>query len=83
VPIELTPFDAVEELKNDPGGMAPFLHFAFQSDDPPHIVKAIGIVARAKGIDLPEIEDDPTLSTLILVLNRLGYRLTVEAIVAI
>lgn len=89
--ITTTIFDPAEAMAGDPAVQQAFLAAAFESDDPAHITKALGIVARAKG--MTEVattagitrqglhkalgkNGDPRLTTLIGVLKALGYHLT-------
>lgn len=90
---EISRFDAAEYLTTPDEQMA-FLAEAFLTDDPPYIAKALGIVARARGItDLAQAtgltraglykalgsKGDPRLSTLMAVTKALGLHLTVAA----
>lgn len=91
---ELKTFDPVEYLDSD-DAVRVFLDDAFETGDPKYIAKAIGIAAKAKGMtelskqtgirreqlyqSLSE-EGNPTLQTLMPVLNALGVRLSVNTI---
>lgn len=91
--ITFTPFDPAEYLKSDEAILA-FLSEAFSSRDPQHIANAIGIAAKAKDMSeiarqtslsreslYRSLSDkgNPTLQTVIAVLNTLGIDLTVCA----
>lgn len=91
--ITFAPFDPAEYLKSDEAILA-FLSEAFSSRDPQHIADAFGIAAKAKGMSdiarqtalsqeclYRSLSDkgNPTLQTVIAVLNTLGIDLTVCA----
>lgn len=85
-------FDVAEYLDTDES-IQIFLNDAFETKDPKYIAKAIGTVARAKGIaelarktgicceqlcqELSE-DGDLTLQTLVLVLSALGLTVCVS-----
>lgn len=90
---KFSPFDPAEYLKSDEAILA-FLSEAFSSRDPQHIADAIGIAAKAKGMSEIARQTslsreslyrslsnrgNPTLQTVIAVLNTLGIDLTVCA----
>jgi probable addiction module antidote protein len=86
------PFDA-SELLDTPEAQAEFIRAALETGDRAHIGRAIGEVARARGMteiakaaglsreslyrSLRE-DGDPRLSTLIGVMKALGLRLSVD-----
>lgn len=87
-----TTFDAVEYL-DTPEVIAEFLNEAFETNDSAFITKAIGIVARAKG--MTEVarkadvsreslyrslsgESSPEFGTVVSVLDALGVRLSAK-----
>lgn len=89
--VNYSPFDPAEYLKSDEAILA-FLSEAFASRDAQFIADAIGIAAKAKGMtDIARqtslnreslyrsLSDkgNPTLQTVIAVLNTLGIGLTV------
>lgn len=49
MPIKLTPWDAAEILRT-PSQVAAYLEAAMEGNDPAHIVHALGVVARSKGM---------------------------------
>lgn len=88
-----TIFDPVEALAGDPEAQIGFLAAAFESDDPAHIRRALGIAARARGIT--EVANavgmtrqglgkalgengNPTLDTLVGVAKALGVHISVK-----
>lgn len=91
--ITFIPFDPAEYLKSDEAILA-FLSEAFSSRDPQHIADAIRIATKAKDMSdiarqtslsreslYRSLSDkgNPTLQTVIAVLNTLGIDLTVCA----
>lgn len=87
--VETTRFDAAEHL-HTAEDIGYFLEAAFEEGDPAFIARALGIVARARGMG--EVADiagvsrqalysalsdggNPTLSTLLGVLKALGFKL--------
>lgn len=91
--IELKPLDVAEYL-TEPEDQAELLSDALASGDPAIIAKAIGIVARARGMTELAKETgiarqqlyrslgpggNPTLETLMKVLPALGLRIRIEA----
>jgi len=90
--INLTSFDAAEHL-TDPADQADLLAEAVASGDPHIVARAIGVVARARGMsavaDSTGIarqalyrsfgdEGNPTLDTLLKVLPVLGIQMRFE-----
>jgi probable addiction module antidote protein len=90
--LKTTRFDAAEYLKSDKE-CALFLETAFEGGDTAHIARALGIVARARGMmklaketgltrealyRMSE-EGNPTLDTLLKVSKAFGLQLTVRA----
>lgn len=91
--IELSRFDAAEFL-TEPEDQAELLADAFASGDAHVVAKAIGIIARARGMsDLASAtgikrqalyrtfseDGNPTLETMMKVLPALGLRMRIEA----
>lgn len=90
--LKLKTFDSAEYL-DDKESIQSYLSEAFSSGDPKHVVRAIGIAARAKGMTelarqtgirreqlyqaLGE-NGNPTLQTLLPVLSALGLKLKVS-----
>jgi probable addiction module antidote protein len=90
--MELHPFDPAEHLKSEEDILY-FLEAAMEGNDPKHIARALGVVARSQGMSeiarkaglgrqalygaLSE-NGNPTLETLTAVLNALGLELTVQ-----
>ncbi|ESZ85825.1 MAG: Cro/Cl family transcriptional regulator [Blastomonas sp. CACIA14H2] len=88
---DITPFDPAEFL-NTEDDVVFFLEAAMEGNDAAHIARALGHVARSKGMTeiarrtglgrqalytaLSE-NGNPTLETLLAVLSALGLRLTV------
>lgn len=94
--VRTTPFDAADYL-DTPEMIAAYLTEAFESDDPVLITKAIGTVARAKGMS--GVADDtglsrenlyralggdakPEFATVLKVLRALGISLVAQPKVA-
>ncbi|KFC74537.1 hypothetical protein FG93_01123 [Bosea sp. LC85] len=93
MPLETTRFDIQEYLKT-PEQQVAYLEAAFDEDDPAFLAKALGEVARARGMTqvakdagvtrealyraLSE-KGDPRLSTLMGVMKALGLKLRVAA----
>jgi probable addiction module antidote protein len=90
--VKLTPFDPAEHLKTEEDILY-YLEAAMEGNDPRHIARALGDVARSKG--MTEIANktglgrqalytalsengNPTLETLTTVLTALGLELTVQ-----
>ena len=89
---ETRPFDAANYLESEEDILY-YLEAAMEGNDPSHIASALGDVARSKGMSeiarkagvgrqalytaLSE-NGNPTLETLIAVLNALGLQLTVQ-----
>ena len=89
---ELRPFDAATYLATEEHILY-YLEAAMEGNDPKHIASALGDVARSKGMSeiarktglgrqalynaLSE-NGNPTLETLVGVLNALGLQLTVQ-----
>lgn len=94
--VELRPFDPAEYLQSEEDILY-FLEAAMEGNDPAHIARALGVVARSKGMTeiarktglgrqalysaLSE-SGNPTLETLTSVLGALGLELTVQKKVA-
>lgn len=92
--IELLPFDAAEYV-TEMEDVIDFLNDAFESGNLPYITNVLGMLARSKGMTrlaektgvnrqalysaLSE-SGNPTLETLLKVMNALGFRLKCEAI---
>jgi len=90
---KLTTFDPADYLETD-GDRAQFISEALETGDSVFIAKALGIVARSKGMtaisgdsgihrdtlyrSLSE-QGNPTLKTILAVLNALGIKLTAQA----
>jgi len=87
----LTPYDPAEDLLSDEA-MAAFVTDAFETGDPGYIAYALDVVARAKGMihtarhaglacepvdRLPGEPSNPTLRSLLAVLDALGLDVTV------
>jgi probable addiction module antidote protein len=93
MPVVTLPYDPAEDL-SDPNEQAALLDEAFASGDAKFIAVALGAVARARGMKTvaeqsgrsrPALyralseDGDPQLSTLLSVLNALGYKLALVA----
>lgn len=91
--LKLENFDSAEYLDNEES-IQSYLSEAFASGDPKHVVRAIGIAARAKGMTelsrqtgirreqlYQALSDNgnPTLQTLLPVLSALGLKLQVSS----
>lgn len=91
--LSTTTFDPAEHL-DTPEAQAEFLADAFETGDRTHIAKALGVVARAKGMTQVAREaglsrealyralsenGDPRLSTLMGVCSALGVSITTQA----
>jgi probable addiction module antidote protein len=90
--LELTPFDPAEHIETEED-IFHYLEAAMEGNDPRHIARALGDVARSKGMSeiarktglgrqalytaLSE-NGNPTLETLTSVLTALGLELTVR-----
>lgn len=91
--VKITPFDAADYLDSDEA-CAEFITAAFETNDPAAVARAVGIVARARG--MTEIarstglgreslyralgaEGNPELATLLKVMKALGLELKVAA----
>lgn len=90
--VELRPFDPANYLKSEEDILF-FLEAAMEGNDPVHIARALGVVARSKGMTeiakktglgrqalytaLSE-NGNPTLETLMSVLSALGLELAVQ-----
>lgn len=88
--LNLNKFDAAEYLDTDEG-ISIFMEEAFKTNDPAYIAHALGVVARAKGMtDIANKsgvarerlykafskDGNPTLKTMLAVMNALGLDLT-------
>jgi probable addiction module antidote protein len=90
--VKLTPFDPAEHIETEED-IFYYLEAAMEGNDPKHIARALGDVARSQGMTdiakktglgrqalynaLSE-NGNPTLETLTSVLNALGLELTVQ-----
>lgn len=90
--MELRPFDPANYLETEED-ILHYLEAAMEGNDPKHIARALGNVARSKGMSkiarksglgrqalyrtLSE-EGNPTLETLLAVLDALGLQLSVH-----
>ena len=90
--LKVLPFDPAEHLETEEDILF-YLEAAMEGNDPKHIASALGDVARSKGMSeiarkakvgrqalynaLSE-NGNPTLETLVGVLNALGLQLTVQ-----
>ena len=90
--LKVYPFDPAEHLQTEEDILF-YLEAAMEGNDPKHIASALGDVARSKGMSeiarkakvgrqalysaLSE-NGNPTLETLVGVLNALGLELTVQ-----
>jgi probable addiction module antidote protein len=90
--LKVYPFDPAEHLQTEEDILY-YLEAAMEGNDPKHIASALGDVARSKGMSeiarkakvgrqalynaLSE-NGNPTLETLVGVLNALGLQLTVQ-----
>lgn len=89
----VTPYDPAEALTS-PEAIAAFMTEAFETGDAAFIAKALGVVARAKGVselarqtglsrqqlyDGLSERGNPTLKTLIAVMQALGLTITAKA----
>lgn len=90
--LKVLPFDPAEHLQTEEDILY-YLEAAMEENDPKHIASALGDVARSKGMSeiarkakvgrqalysaLSE-NGNPTLETLLGVLNALGLQLTVQ-----
>ncbi len=89
---KLFPYDPAEDLGSDEA-IAIFMAEAFQTNDAAYIARALGVVARAKG--MAQIAEqtglsreqlyrsfsgkgNPTLKTTLAVMNALGIQLTAK-----
>lgn len=92
MPEKVYPYDPADGLKTDEA-IAFFLECAFEGSDAAHMANAIGIAARAKGMTNVakatglareqlykslSPEGNPTLSTVVKVMQTLGLELTVR-----
>lgn len=94
--VELLPFDPADHLQSEEDILY-FLEAAMEGNDHAHIARALGVVARSKGMTeiarktglgrqalyaaLSE-NGNPTLETLTSVLGALGFELSVQKRVA-
>lgn len=93
---DLLDYDPAAALRSD-AAIEVFLIDAFETGDAKHIAKAIGIVARAKGMTKIaratglareqlykslSAEGNPTLATTLAVLNAIGFSLTGKRLAA-
>jgi probable addiction module antidote protein len=90
--LKTTRFDAAEYLKSEKECVT-FLEAAFESADTAHIAKALGVVARARGMmklaketgltrealyRMLSEDGNPTLDTLLKIAKAFGLHLTVS-----
>jgi probable addiction module antidote protein len=90
--VQLIPFDPADHLETEEDILY-FLGAAMEGNDPKHIASALGDVARSKGMteiakkaglgrqalyNALSDNGNPTLETLIAVLNALGLELSVQ-----
>jgi probable addiction module antidote protein len=93
MPLKTAPWDPAEYLTT-PGRIAAYLDAAFEDGDPALIAKAVGDIARAKGMTQLAAEagvtrealykalspnGDPRLSTFLGVMKALGIKLKPRA----
>jgi len=93
---QLYDYDPAEALKNEES-IAIFMADAFETGDSAYIAKALGVVARAKGMaDIARetglsreqlyrsfsVKGNPTLKTTLMVMRALGIDLTTKLHVA-
>lgn len=76
--IELVPFEP-EAHFTTPERQMNLLIEAFESGDAAFLGDAIGIVARARGIDLPIGSEELSLPALLAIAKELGLTLTTAA----
>lgn len=90
--LKVTPFDPAKHLETE-DDILYYLEVAMEGNDPKHIASALGDVARSKGMGeiakkaglgrqalykaLSE-DGNPTLETLVGVLDALGFQLSVS-----
>lgn len=92
MPIKKTVFDPAEYLETEEDIIA-YLDASMEGGDPKHIARALGDVARSKGMTelsrktglgrqalyaALSVDGNPTLETLTAVLAAMGLRLSVE-----
>ena len=92
--LKTTLFDLADYLKDD-AAIAVYLEDAMETNDPKFIARAIGDVARARGMtDIAKAsglsreslykalsgDGNPEFATMLRVLNALGLRLNVEPV---
>ena len=90
--LKVVPFDPAEHIETE-DDILHYLEAAMEGNDPKHIASALGDVARSKGMSeiarkagvgrqalYSALSDNgnPTLETLVGVLNALGLQLTVQ-----
>ena len=76
--IELVPFVPEQHFITQES-QADLLIDAFESGDAAYLADAIGIVARARGLDLPLDSEARSLPSLLAVAKSLGVKLAVAA----
>lgn len=94
MPLETEPFDIAEHLKSEED-IGAFLTAAFESGDPVHVARCLGIVARARnmtqlardvGMSRAALyrafsgETKPEFATIMKVLDALGIRLSATVV---
>ena len=93
MPLKTSPYDSAEYLDTDEA-IAEYIEAALEENDPKFIAKALGIVARAKGMSeiaretglsreslykALSTEGNPEFATVLAVLKALKLRLSVAA----
>lgn len=91
--VKLYPYDSAKFLTNEEA-IAAYMNSAFETGDSVHIAKALGVVARAKGMNNISQQADlsreqlyrslseqgnPTLKTILAVMQALGFDLMIKA----
>jgi len=95
VPLKIYDYDPADALDNEES-IAVFMEGAFETNDATYIAKALGVVARAKGMtkiaretglsreqlyrSLSE-EGNPTLKTVLAMLGAIGLQITTKTLV--
>ena len=91
--VKLYPYDSAAFLTNEEA-IAAYMNSALETGDSAHIAKALGVVARAKGMNNISQKTDlsreqlyrslseqgnPTLKTILAVMQALGFDLMIKA----
>ncbi len=91
--VKLYPYDSAKFLTNEET-IAAYMNSALETGDSAHIAKALGVVARAKGMNNISQKTDlsreqlyrslseqgnPTLKTILAVMSALGFDLMIKA----